>query len=519
MMMQGSARHTDVCRHFACAKRRSRPLNAPNKLEVMDSERQLTATGTSIPQGWDGTSTDFAITTINVPDRLDVIEVRAREEDEERIAEVRRRRIDWDRILKRSIVAVAVLAAALATYRFAWEPIERDLSAASVSAHLTQSFGKPVSVAKTNFDLFPNPRLVVIGVESSGRWQIGEVSLRMNWVELWNALRAGSWTWAEATVAPLKLGEAQAIALYEDLSRLRMAVPVSISTLRFSEIQLPGNPWLSGRYELVSRRRGTGEFGDPVLTQLDIDGSMRLRLIRQGGEGEPTTVGYSVEASNWKAPFGPSVKWNEATLSGTVQPNLVAVHSFVLSGFYGLTQGTLVAAKGQEWVLTGNAKSTSLDIDSMTRYLATGEPVAPEGAARKSLSGSASFELLVGGKGPTLAQAVASAVVAGPVQVRHGQLNEVNLGLAASRGGVGQGKGGVTRFPEHLSANVVAGSSGTTIRNIYGRAGTMSVRGDLKVAEGNLTGNLLVDLATQRDMKPFPVRVSGTPAAPDFLGN
>jgi hypothetical protein len=225
-----------------------------------------------------------------------------------------------------------------------------------------------------------------------------------------------------------------------------------------------------------------------------------------------------VEASNWKAPFGPGVKWNEATLTGTIQPNLVAVHSFVLSGFYGLTQGTLVAAKGQEWVLTGSARSTSLDIDSMTRYLATGEAVAPEGTARKSLSGSASFELLIGGKGPTLAQAVRSAVAAGPVQVRFAQLNEVNLGLAAARGGVGQGKGGVTRFTE-LSANVLGGSSGTTIRNIAARSGTMSVRGDLKVVDAALSGNLLVDIATQREMKPFAVRVAGTPASPAFLGN
>ena len=72
----------------------------------------------------------------------------------------------------------------------------------SVSAHLSRAFGQPVQVAATNFDLLPNPRLVVTGIDNRGRWRLSEVSLRMNWSELWGALRAGSWTWAEATVAP-----------------------------------------------------------------------------------------------------------------------------------------------------------------------------------------------------------------------------------------------------------------------------------------------------------------------------
>jgi hypothetical protein len=493
-------------------------VNAPNKLELLDSEHQLTATKVSLPAGWDGTSSDFAITTINVPDRLDVMEVRAREEEQERSAEERRARIDWDKWLKRAIAGVAVVAAVVATYRFAWEPVDRDLSPSSISAHLTRAFGQPVQVAATNFDLFPNPRLIVTGVDNRGRWRLSEVSLRMNWSELWNALRAGSWTWAEATVAPQVLGEAEALALYQDLTRVRIAVPVSVSTLRFMEIQFSGNRWLPGRYEVVSRRLGTGEFADPVLTELGIEGSMRLRLIRQGGDAESHSVGYTLEASNWKAPFGPGVRWNEVTSTGTVQPNLVAVQNFVLSGFYGLTQGTVMAAKDREWVLTGTAKSSSIDLDSIERFITTGNPIAPEGAPRRSLSGSAAFELLIGGRGASLADAVDKAVVAGPVTVRFAQLHEVNLGLAAARGGIGQGKGGVTRFTD-FSASVVGGAAGTSVRNIVGRSGTMSVRGDLRVADKALSGSLLVDIAAQRDMRPFVVKLSGTPVIPVFAGN
>lgn len=491
-------------------------MKTPKDLELVDSEPKLTGSQ-PLPPGWDAAS-DFAITTINVPDRLDVLEVRAREEEQERKVESQRPPIDWDKWFKRAIALVAFLAAALALHRFALEPIERDLSANSVAKHLGETFGTPVAVAATNFDFFPNPRLVVTGIDNPGRWKLDEVSLRMNWSELWNALRAGSWTWAEATIAPLKLGDDQALALYQDLSRVRLAIPVTVTTLRFTEVQFPGNRWLPGRYEVTSRRIGTGEFGDPILTETGIDGSMRLRLIRQAADAEMTAVGFSVEAANWKAPIGPAVRWNEVTISGTAQPNLVNIQSFVLSGFYGLTQGSLVAAKDREWVVSGAARSASLNLDSITYYLATGNTVPPENTPRRSLSGSASFDLAVAGRGATLEQAVGRAVMTGPVQVRQAQLNEVNLGLAAARGGVGQGKGGITRFTE-LSANVVAGAAGTSLRNISARSGTMSVRGEVRVAtDSKLSGSLSVDIATQRDMPAFALRVGGDAAAPQFLG-
>ena len=81
-----------------------------------------------------------------------------------------------------------------------------------------------------------------------------------------------------------------------------------------------------------------------------------------------------------------------------------------------------------------------------------------------------------------------------------------------------RGKGGITRFTE-FNASVVGGAAGTSIRNIVARSGTMSVRGDLRVADKALTGALSVDIATQRDMRPFTVKLSGTPVAPVFSGN
>ena len=88
-MMRANVRlSARVHRHTKAAGSELR-LNAPDKLELIDSEHQLTATKVSLPAGWDGTSTDFAITTINVPDRLDVLEVRAREEEQDRQAEER----------------------------------------------------------------------------------------------------------------------------------------------------------------------------------------------------------------------------------------------------------------------------------------------------------------------------------------------------------------------------------------------------------------------------------------------
>jgi hypothetical protein len=97
-------------------------------------------------------------------------------------------------------------------------------------------------------------------------------------------------------------------------------------------------------------------------------------------------------------------------------------------------------------------------------------------------------------------------------------LNGINLGLAATQGGAaGAGSGGgLTRFTD-LEASVVADRAGVQVRDIRGRAGAMSTRGDISVTPAlALSGALRVDLGATRVQAPITVRVRGSALAPQF---
>src|SRR5512137_2924125 len=164
---------------------------------------------------WDATeATRFAITTVNVPDRLDLQEERDRAEMEEYAEE--RRRVNLRTWMKRLLV-VAVVAVFGAVLYGMLKPLRDDTSPARIAERLSAAFKRPVAVAETSFQVTPTPRLVMRGVDVGGEFKADEVSLLINWKDLWSALRGGQWVWGEATVAPMTMTAAQALSAVKAL--------------------------------------------------------------------------------------------------------------------------------------------------------------------------------------------------------------------------------------------------------------------------------------------------------------
>lgn len=469
-------------------------------------------------QAWEPTrATDFAITTVNVPDRLDVQEVRARADEDD---DAPRRRLFDPYLLSvwfKRLLWVAILGAVgYVGYRFL-EPLREEVSARGIAARLTRGLGQPVQVGDAGFRWTPTPRLVLQGIDVGGAYRLGEVSLHFNWEDALRALRGGNWVWGEAAVAPQKLDAAQAMSLLKSLGAADAALPAAVSTVRFEAIEFNGMPLLPAKYEVIVRRGTDGRFAPPVLTERGIDGQMKLTAVARTDEfGE--YVAFQLDAAGWKPPVGPGVPWGEVVASGRARPNLIEVDSYLLAGFYGAMRGTLVAAHDVEWALTGTARAANLDLESVLLHF-KGKPTEerPKGQAAVPLHGTATLNLALAGRGDTLAQAVGQAVVAGPMQVRWATLNGINLGYAATQGGAsGVTGGGITRFSE-LEASLILARSGLTVRDIAGRAGAMATRGEIRVAPDlGLSGTLRVDLGAQRVQAPINVRVRGTVLEPQF---
>ena len=460
---------------------------------------------------WEATagSTDFVITTVNVPDRLDVQEVRAREDEDDDRTE--RFRIDWYAI-RTWVVRLVVIGLVLAAGFFAWEsaqPLREELSPGRIAERLSLATSQPVKIGSADFKFTPTPRFVVSDIEVGNVWRVSTITLHFNWEDAWRALRGGGWIWGEASVGPMKLELGQAEFLLRTLPRLSTALPTSISTIRFEGIELQGVRELPGSLEGLARRSGTGLFS--AVTLKGADGTLVLSAsLASGGE----SIAVQVDATNWRATVGPSVSWGEVHASLRVRPGLIEVPEFLLAGYFGSVKGSAYAAGDVSWAVTGTAAGSNLDIEAVLKQAAGVKGSDDSNRVQVPLAGTASFDLLLAGRGPTLNEAIDSTVASGPLRVRWATLQGINLGYVASR--PGSQTGGITRFTD-LTGWVSAGPAGVSFQDLNGRAGALSTRGEVAIAtDRRISGDLRVELGGARIQAPLNVQVRGNLLAPQF---
>jgi hypothetical protein len=486
---------------------------APATLSIRRARR--TESGRSLPKGaepdgdtrWDPTvDSHFAITTISVPDRLDLQEERDRAEMAEFALE--RRRINLRLWMKR-LLGVAVVVVFVVALHALLKPALDETSAERVGARLSAVLKRPVTVEGTEFRLTPTPRLVVRGIEAVGHFRVDETSLLINWKDLWAAVGGGQWVWGEALVAPLTVTPDQALALARILPSHARELPATISTIRFQAVSVSDSRLMPGRYEAVLRRGPDRRFGPLTVTELDAaSGPMRMQL-RAASETE--AVEFALHAERWALPVGPRVLWNEVRANGRLAANVLEVSDFTLAGFFGITTGTVLASADGEWSISGTAGAANIDVESIFQALRPQGNAAPASAV--PLQGTASMNLTLTGRGRTLDDAISGLVVAGPFQLRGATLNGINLGLAAGQGVMAAG---LTRFSE-FHGIVAASSAGVRFDQTGGRAGAMAARSDFTVSPGlALAGALRVELGGQRVHAPISLRLRGTALEPRF---
>lgn len=460
---------------------------------------------------WEATagSTDFVITTVNVPDRLDIQEVRAREDEDDDRTE--RFRIDWYGI-RTWVVRLLMVGLVIGAGLFAWEsaqPLRAEMSAERIAERLSQATAQPVRVGSAEFRYSPTPRFVVADLEIGKVWRASTLTLHFNWQDAWRALRGGGWIWGEASVGPTKVENDQAEFLMRVLPRLSAALPTSISTIRFEAIEFPGLRELAGPFEGLVRRNAEGTFG--AITLKNREGNVVISAVPPG---ENDSVGVQFDATNWRATVGPAVVWNEVHASLRARAGLIEIPEFLLVGFFGSIKGSAYAANDVRWVVTGYATGANLDTEAVLRHVTGGRPSDESSRRQVPLSGTAGFDLLLAGYGPSLNEAVDSTVASGPVRVRWATLHGINLGYAASR--PGSQSGGITRFTD-LTGWISAGPAGTSFQDLDGRAGALATRGEVAVGtDQRISGTLRVDLGGARVQAPLNLQLRGSLQAPEF---
>jgi hypothetical protein len=458
---------------------------------------------------WDPTeASSFAITTVNVPDRLDLQEERDRAEMEEYTEH--RRQVALQAWMKRLLVVAVVIVFGGVVYGVL-KPVRDQASASRVGERLTDAFKVPVKVAETEFRFLPSPRLVLRGVDVGGEFGAEQVALLINWKDLWFALNGGQWVWGEATVAPTAMSAAQAIAAVRRVPGGTAGLPQTISTIRFESIQVSGSRLFPARYEAAMRRGDDGRFGPLVLKELASDDSS-MQLQFRPSTGDPGAIDFTLEAQRWAVPVGPRIRWGNVRASGSLRGNVLEVSSYALTGFFGITTGTVFVAGDVEWVVTGTADAGKVDVETVLDSLRGQKQGSSEGRPA-AMQGTAALNLVMLGRGATPEDAIVHSAVAGPFTVRFAVLNGINLGLAATQGVAASG---MTRFTE-FGGTVVASANGVRFEETGGRAGAMVARSNFTVApDASIAGVVRVELGGQRIQAPMTLRISGTAFQPRF---
>ena len=465
-------------------------------------------------------STDFAITSVNVPDRLDQREVDDRKLQDEASFYARRRWRSAFRIWSRRLLPYLMLLAVLGLAG-SWLAEQREAMAAGpVSQRLSAALHVPVLVHDTRLQTTPAPAIVLIGIDLGGQMRLDEVTLEFTAPSLWRAIMSGQSRWGDVVISPTAVTYEQANQLLTWLALVDRVAPDSVTRIRFAQLRFPGSAMLPDRYDAVSRRDPSGQFTLVTLRRQGGPGSMQLQVTpdRSGGP-----IAFQCDAADWQPPFAPRTSWSELVANGHISSSSIQIDKFSMGSAFGAIEGRLLVQRDEKgagiWTATGQVNTVGIDVATVIQQISK-SPQPPEGtpaSAAASMSGTAAIDAILSGVGGTPEEALGRLAVAGEIKVRSATLNGINLGYAASRPSSGTANSSAsTRFTK-FDAAFAAGSSGVLFRNIHGVAGALSTRGELTVTpELALDGLVHVNLGGTRIQAPLRLHVRGTVAHPQF---
>jgi hypothetical protein len=474
-------------------------------------------------------SSDFAITSVNVPDRLDQREVDDRKQQDDASFYARRAWGSSLRIWGRRLLPYLVLAAVVVLAGI-WLAVQREaLTAERVSQRLAAVLHVPVRIQDSRIRTTPAPAIVLLGVDLGGQVRLDEVTLQFTAPSLWRAVMSGQRRWGDIVISPTTLTFDQVNQLLTWLPSLHQLVPDSVTRIRFSQLRFGGSGLLPDRYEASTHREANGQFASVTLRSLESPGSMQLQITPDRASG---AVSFQCDAADWQPPFAPHTAWSELVASGRVSAGALQVDKFTLGSAFGAIEGQLAVRRQDQgaaaWAATGQVSTVGIDVATLIEQIAKRPQIANETSASTKpnvssapapmpMSGTAAIEALLSGAGATPEDALGGLVAVGDIKVRSPVLNGINLGYSASHPSLNPSNSTAsTRFTQ-FDASFVASKTGVLFRNIHGVSGALWTHGELTVTpEMAVDGLVHVNLGGARIQAPLRLHVRGTVAHPQF---
>jgi hypothetical protein len=453
--------------------------------------------------------TDFAITTIDIPDRLDAQAIHALQSDNYRRASrfsISRSVVE---VWLRRMLLLALLAAVGALVWLALQVVSAQLGSQAIAQRISVATGLPVTMADRELIWLPTPGIRLLDLRIGSGFRATEVTVSYSWDALAQAIKRRGLL-PDATVAPMQLSAGQAIGLVALGQMVGARSGLGLGAVRFSAIVFRDMPLLPGQYEILLQRQVDSRVAPLEVRQLDGQGDMRL-LAYPDGAG---AVRFELNAQRWAAPVGPAVTWDSLVAQGRAWPRGIVIESFVGKTPSAQVNGAWAAALDVKWSAAGTIQSDDVDLEGVVRALAA---PADGVAFRSPFRGGASFSMVGSGHGESLKAALDRSLFNGKAQARSLTLGGINLGMLVAQEAEVRAAGGTTRLGD-LTANLQWTQEGLSIRDIRSQSGGMLTSGQISVAPSlTIAGFFTVDLsAVLPQSQPVQVQIGGALMNPDF---
>lgn len=401
---------------------------------------------------------------------------------------VRRSRagIPWGKIVAVSLVLI-VVAALGALHLVSQTQLRQE-----TERILTETLGKPVSVATATIELFPSP---LVRFESV---KIGEPAMvRISQIKAIPDTRAwlnGTKVFKAAELGSVGFGPESYESIFELLLAARMRPKLPVRRVVIPRMEVAPNGL--GLATVAAELEFIPDGGLRKVVFTSKTGQMTVDLDPQESHFELT-----LSAQSWRLP-GTDVDMDSLHAAGQLKKN-----EFIIADINGRVYGGRIDGKGSlrwsdRWSLNGTFKANGIDIERLPAV-----PVVSQG----TLGLNGRFEAAADDS----ASLISRLKVGGKFSVQDGKLSGIDIARVLDE----RPKdvfGGVTPF-KTLDGVFQTSTKGHELRDMRLRGGSLSASGHASLSSNKeLSGRMAATLNISRRQMQDTLYVSGTAAAPQF---
>lgn len=369
---------------------------------------------------------------------------------------------------------VLVAAPALAVAWLQFTPLNGYIPAAQRA--LSERLNQPVNITTLRYVMLPTPRLILEGVWI-GKGQ-GVRAERVEAHTLPFALWGGAKSFDTVHVQGVEI-DAAILGTIPAWTGGRTAGAVHVDRLRLTDMKfnVPGIDVGAFNGEVAFAPNGTvkqAQFSNPKVT-------LQLNPRAEG-------VRFTVEAREWRIPFGPPVEFSYVTFNGLVDHAQIAASEFTGRLASGTIQGAFTARWAGPVRVEGEFKLENARLQELTQVL------TPGFAARGILKANGRYVM----QADAVNTIFNNAQLVSTFSVARGELSNIDLVRAIQSATTSAIRGGRTVFDE-LSGTLQIARDQVTYRQLQMTSGPLNASGQIDIGPASqLTGRLTAEIAAGR---------------------